>query len=166
MAVPDQASPPVRQPQLLHAGQEGFGFKFNGLRQQPPRTGAQHVGQRIVDIVRLTETDNIDRLVHGVSLSVRGSGRLDTRLDTPPSDHRRHPVSVIALGRPQAHDAVERLGLPGVEESTDNVGIAHDVSSTSVPCGLPAAASLSGIGGEQLKPAVHATDLHLPACGR
>ena len=35
-------------------------------------------------------------LVHGVSLSRRGSGRLDTRLDTPPFSHRHHPVSAIA----------------------------------------------------------------------
>src|SRR3954454_1925140 len=36
--------------------------------------------------------------VHPISLSSRGSGRLDTRLDTPPSIPRRHPVSVIAPG--------------------------------------------------------------------
>ena len=35
----------------------------------------------------------------GVSLSLRGSGRLDTRLDTPPSIRRRHPVSCIAPTR-------------------------------------------------------------------
>ncbi|WP_284282707.1 hypothetical protein, partial [Bradyrhizobium liaoningense] len=36
-------------------------------------------------------------LGHGVSLSSRGSGRLVTRLDTPPSSHRHHPDSAIAL---------------------------------------------------------------------
>ena len=35
----------------------------------------------------------------GVSLSLRGSGRLDTRLDTPPSRLRRHPFSGIALAK-------------------------------------------------------------------
>ncbi|MDI2078243.1 AAA family ATPase, partial [Bradyrhizobium sp. Mp27] len=35
-------------------------------------------------------------LGHGVSLSSRGSGRLVTRLDTPPSSHRHHPDSAIA----------------------------------------------------------------------
>ncbi len=35
-------------------------------------------------------------LIHGVSLSSRGSGRLDTRLDTPPISFRHHPVSRIA----------------------------------------------------------------------
>jgi hypothetical protein len=34
---------------------------------------------------------------HGVSLLSGGSGRLDTRLDTPPSIKRRHPDSGIAL---------------------------------------------------------------------
>ncbi|MDI2078103.1 hypothetical protein QJT78_50390, partial [Bradyrhizobium sp. Mp27] len=37
-------------------------------------------------------------LGHGVSLSSRGSGRLVTRLDTPPSSHRHHPDSAIAHG--------------------------------------------------------------------
>ncbi|WP_247493591.1 hypothetical protein, partial [Bradyrhizobium sp. 142] len=32
----------------------------------------------------------------GVSLSLRGSGRLDTRLDTPPISFRHHPLSCIA----------------------------------------------------------------------
>ena len=71
-------------------------FQFDGLREQPPGTGAKHIGQGIIDIVGLTKADNIDRLVHGVLLSVRGSGRLDPRLDAPPSNHRRHPVSVLA----------------------------------------------------------------------
>jgi len=35
-------------------------------------------------------------LIHGVSLSLRGSGRLDIRLDTPPISCRHHPVSRIA----------------------------------------------------------------------
>jgi hypothetical protein len=35
---------------------------------------------------------------HGVSLSLRGSGRLDTRLDTPPISYRHHPVSRLAQG--------------------------------------------------------------------
>src|SRR6266536_795780 len=38
-------------------------------------------------------------LVHGVSLSLRGSGRLDTRLDTPPISFRHHPVPRIAQAR-------------------------------------------------------------------
>src|SRR6185295_14692431 len=56
----------------------------------------QNIGQWIVDIVGLTKGNNIASLVHGVSLSSRGSGRLDTRLDTPPISFRHHPVSSIA----------------------------------------------------------------------
>jgi hypothetical protein len=40
---------------------------------------------------------NIGITVQGVSLSRRGSGRLVTRLDTPPFSHRHHPVSAIAV---------------------------------------------------------------------
>ncbi|MGX9432715.1 hypothetical protein, partial [Bradyrhizobium sp. LeoA1S1] len=36
-------------------------------------------------------------LVHGVSLCIRGSGWLVTRLDTPPFSGRHHPDSAIAL---------------------------------------------------------------------
>jgi hypothetical protein len=84
------------------------------LGKQPPRTGAQHISQWIIDIVGLTKADNIDSLVHGVSLSVRGSGRLDTRLDTPPSNHRRHPVSVIAPGM-TVRELMREKGTPAAE---------------------------------------------------
>ncbi|MGX9432547.1 hypothetical protein, partial [Bradyrhizobium sp. LeoA1S1] len=36
-----------------------------------PRTSAQKIGQWIVDLVGLTERDNVASLVHGVSLSLR-----------------------------------------------------------------------------------------------
>jgi hypothetical protein len=45
---------------------------------------------------RLTECDDSGISRHGVSLLSGGSGRLDTRLDTPPSTKRRHPDSGIA----------------------------------------------------------------------
>jgi hypothetical protein len=45
----------------------------------------------------VTKTNNIAILIHGVSLSLRGSGRLDTRLDTPPISLRHHPGSGLAL---------------------------------------------------------------------
>jgi hypothetical protein len=54
-------------------------------------------GQRIVNRFGLTEWDDSDISRHGVSLLSGGSGRLDTRLDTPPSIKRRHPDSCIAL---------------------------------------------------------------------
>ena len=52
--------------------------------------------QRIVDGLRLTESDDSGISRHGVSLLSGGSGRHDTRLDTPPSINRRHPDSRLA----------------------------------------------------------------------
>jgi hypothetical protein len=57
-------------------------------------------GQWIVDGLRLTECDDSAISRHGVSLLSGGSGRLDTRLDTPPSTKRRHPDSGLAPLRP------------------------------------------------------------------
>ena len=45
---------------------------------------ANYFAQRIVDGLRLTECDDSGISRHGVSLLSGGSGRLDTRLDTPP----------------------------------------------------------------------------------
>jgi hypothetical protein len=49
-----------------------------------PRTRAQDIRQWIANPFGLAKEKNVAILVHGVSLSLRGSGRLDTRLDTPP----------------------------------------------------------------------------------
>src|SRR6202035_1292003 len=78
--------------------------------KKPPRTRSQDNRQWIVDLVGMTKRDNVASLVHGVSLSLRGSGRLDTRLDTPPISFRHHPVSRIARalvhhGPPEVVDA-------------------------------------------------------------
>jgi hypothetical protein len=56
----------------------------------------QDIRQGIVNLTGLTKANNADSLVHGVSLSLRGSGRLNTRLDTPHSSNRHHPVSDLA----------------------------------------------------------------------
>jgi hypothetical protein len=72
-----------RQASNLHRGKKRLDFDLHGLRQKLPRSGSQDIGQWIVDLVGLTKGNNIASLVHGVSLSLRGSGRLDTRLDTP-----------------------------------------------------------------------------------
>ena len=48
------------------------------------------------DLDAVLEFDALDDFGHGVSLLSGGSGRLDTRLDTPPSIKRRHPNSGIA----------------------------------------------------------------------
>ena len=75
---------------------EGLGLQLHGLGEQAAGTGAQHVRQGIVDGLGLTKPDDVGRSLHGVSLSLGGSGRLETRLDTPPSIHRRHPICRIA----------------------------------------------------------------------
>ena len=75
---------PVGQLQILHRGEKRLDFDLHGLRQKLPSASSQNIGQWIVDIVGLTKGNNIASLVHGVSLSSRGYGRLDTRLDTPP----------------------------------------------------------------------------------
>ncbi|MGY3079420.1 hypothetical protein ACVWZZ_005828 [Bradyrhizobium sp. LM6.10] len=88
---------PVGQLQILHRGKKRLDFDLHGLRQKLPRTSSQDIGQWIIDLAGLTKRDNVASLVHGVSLSLRGSGRLDTRLDTPPILFRHHPLSCIAL---------------------------------------------------------------------
>src|SRR6202043_4173086 len=96
---PPQTVPTVGKLQVLHGGEKCFGLALNGLRKKPPRTRSQDNRQWIVDLVGMTKRDNGASLVHGVSLSLRGSGRLDTRLDTPPISFRHHPVSRIAPRR-------------------------------------------------------------------
>src|SRR6202030_4554040 len=96
MTMPDDTVAPVRKLQILHRGEESLGLDLNSLRQKLPRTSSKNIRQWIVDLVGMTKGDNVANLFHGVSLSLRGSGRLDTRLDTPPISFRHHPVSRIA----------------------------------------------------------------------
>jgi hypothetical protein len=62
-----------------------------------PGARSKDIRQGIIDLVGLTKPNNTAILVYGVSLSLRRSGRLDTRLDTPPISYRHHPVSRLAL---------------------------------------------------------------------
>jgi hypothetical protein len=68
MAVPHQTLAPIRQLQGAHAGEIGLGLDLDGLREQLARTGAQDLGQGIVNRIRLTQADNVGSLIHGVSL--------------------------------------------------------------------------------------------------
>ena len=75
----------------------------NQLRRSAPEPACgerRHVqfAQRIVDGLGLTERKNSGISRHGASLLSGASGRLDTRLDTPPSINRRHLDSRLALG--------------------------------------------------------------------
>src|SRR5262249_38315771 len=94
--MPHDTGASVGKLQILHRGKKRLDFDLHGLRQKLPRTSTQNIGQWIVDLVGLTKGNNLASLVHGVSLSLRGSGRLDTRLDTPPISFRHHPLSRIA----------------------------------------------------------------------
>ena len=102
MAVPDEPRPPIVELPIGH--------QRPGRPRLPPRSPAPAGGGP--PSARLPSTDhrspraagNGQRCYprHGVSLSSRGSGRLVTRLDTPPSSDRRHPASRIAQrGRKQ-----------------------------------------------------------------
>ncbi|MHC2379878.1 hypothetical protein ACVMFA_002802 [Bradyrhizobium liaoningense] len=93
----DQARSTVGQRQIGRAGQKRANLDLDRPGKQVPRAGTNDIGQWIINRGRLTESKNIGSLGHGVSLSSRGSGRLVTRLDTPPSSHRHHPDSAIAL---------------------------------------------------------------------
>jgi hypothetical protein len=94
--VPHQPIASIGQLQMLHAGKEDFSFQPDRASKKLARPTLQDIGQGIVNFTGLTKANNVDSLVHGVSLSLRGSGRLDTRLDTPHSSNRHHPVSRIA----------------------------------------------------------------------
>ena len=99
MAVPHHPVAAVLQLQVLPLGDEGIGFGNQYLRQHSPGAFTCDFSQGIVDRFGLTERDDGAISRHGVSLLSGGSGRLDTRLDTPPSIKRRHPDSRIAPSR-------------------------------------------------------------------
>jgi hypothetical protein len=71
--VPHQAIAAVGKLQALHRGEKCLGFQLNSLRKHLPRTRSQDIRQWIVDLVGLTQGDNVAILFHGVSLSSRGS---------------------------------------------------------------------------------------------
>src|SRR5258707_15831359 len=97
MTMPHDAAATVRQFEILQGLEEHRSLQLDCLREKLSGTRTQNAGQRIIERVRLTKSDNTAILFHGVSLSLRGSGRLDTRLDTPPISYRHHPGSRLAL---------------------------------------------------------------------
>src|SRR6202040_1662323 len=96
MTVTHDAVAAIRQLQVLPLGDKGIGFGNQHLSQHPTGAFACNFGQGIVDSIRLTERDDGGISRHGVSLLSGGSGRLDPRLDTPPSIDCRHPDSGLA----------------------------------------------------------------------
>src|SRR5262249_11094675 len=127
MAVPHYAVAAVRQLQVLPLGDEGIGFGNQYLRQHSPGAFTCDFSQGIVDRFGLTEWDDGAISRHGVWLFAGGSGRLGTRLDTPPSIKRRHPDSRIApigLRRPERIDDLVALDDDRrVEEFADVAGV-------------------------------------------
>src|ERR1700745_4501612 len=137
MAVPPHAVAAVRQLQVLPLGDEGIGFDNQYLRQHSASAFTCDFGQWIVDRFRLTERDDGAISRHGVSLLSGGSGRLDTRLDTPPSIKRRPPDSRIArppIADAPPHRSERRCGL-----DSDSCGAANIWLSTRLVLFRPAA---------------------------
>jgi hypothetical protein len=62
-------------------GEESLGLDLNSLREKLPSASSKDICQWIIDLAGLAKWNNVANLFHGVSLSLRGSGRLDTRLD-------------------------------------------------------------------------------------
>ncbi|MCP1838620.1 hypothetical protein ACVIHI_000018 [Bradyrhizobium sp. USDA 4524] len=95
IAVPDHPGAAIRQLLLRRCLRKRLQFDLNRPGEQLPAS-AQNFCQWIINLGRLTKRQDVGRLVRGVSLSLRGSGRLDTRLDTPPLSTHHHPLSRIA----------------------------------------------------------------------
>ncbi len=93
----DKTGSSIGKLQILPVSQERLDLQLHGLREKTPGTGAQHLRQRIVDVIGLTKADNVDRLFHRrIALSGEILAGLDTRLDTPPFSGHRHLKSRIA----------------------------------------------------------------------
>ena len=109
--MPHDAAATVRQLEILHGGEEGLGLHLHSLSEKPSGTRTQDAGQRIIDRVGLTKPDNTAILFHGVSLSLRGSGRLDTRLDKYSTRCTGHngPARVTDISHGEIH---QLLRLP------------------------------------------------------
>jgi len=98
MAVPDHPGAAIRQLQLSRRLQKRLQFDFDRLGEQVTGSISQDFCQWIVNRRRLTEGQDVGSLVLAYRSPRRGSGRLDTRLDTPPLSTRHHPLSRIASG--------------------------------------------------------------------
>ncbi|MGC0388663.1 poly(3-hydroxybutyrate) depolymerase [Bradyrhizobium liaoningense] len=124
----DQARSTVGQRQIGRAGQKRANLDLDRPGKQVPRAGTNDIGQWIINRGRLTESKNIGSLGHGVSLSSRGSGRLVTRLDTPPSSHRHHPDSAIALSRSTLTYARPAYGIDSVMVGNREIAVTEEIA--------------------------------------
>ena len=125
MAMAHDTVAAIRHFQILPHGDKGISFGDQHLSQHAAGAFTCKFAQWIVDGLTLTERKNSGISRHGVSLLSGGSGRLDTRLDTPPSINRRHPNSRLAL-LPAPAKRSRRSGLSGLPRS--QLGYASIVS--------------------------------------
>src|ERR1035438_6867721 len=107
MSVANYALAAVRKGQIAVRGKKRIEFDLNRPCNQPTSAGSQNFGERIIDIVFLSERDDAI-LVHGVTLLLGDSGGLVTNPVTPPSSPR-HPVSSIAQDILAADLVVQRV---------------------------------------------------------
>jgi hypothetical protein len=81
--VPNDAPPAIRQPLLGEPVEECLDLGFERAHEHSARTFPSNLGERVLDRTWLAQRDDAGIFFHGVSL-LGGSGRLDTRHDTPP----------------------------------------------------------------------------------
>ncbi|RWD32986.1 MAG: hypothetical protein EOS34_19850 [Mesorhizobium sp.] len=67
--MPDKPVTTIGKLEILHLGKKRLGFHLDRLRKQFARAAAKYIGQGIIDFVGLTKANNVDSLVHRVSLS-------------------------------------------------------------------------------------------------
>src|SRR4029079_2598938 len=96
MAMAHDTVAAIRQFQVLPHGDKGVGFGDQHLGQHAAGAFTCKFAERIVNGLRLTESDDSGISRHGVSLLSGRFWQADTRLDTPPSINRRHPDSRLA----------------------------------------------------------------------
>src|SRR4051794_2255048 len=155
MAVPHQAVAAVGKLQALHCEEKRLGLHLDCLRKQLPRTRSQDIRQWIVELVGLTQRDNVDILAHGVSLSLRGSGRLrhppryaayliPSSPSFPHSSGVRAGIGMVGLARPRPRTS--EAGFPNIPACT--------VEPYRRPARLMFEGELDGIARPRVQPAV------------
>ncbi|MEY9593217.1 hypothetical protein ABIA06_005508 [Bradyrhizobium yuanmingense] len=59
--MPHDTGASVGKLQIIHRGKKCLDFDLDGLCKKLPRSGAQDIGQWIIDLVGLTKRDNVAR---------------------------------------------------------------------------------------------------------
>ena len=93
--MPDNPVTTIGKLEILHLGKKRLGFHLDRLRKQFARAGSKHIRQGIIDFVGMTKANNVDSVIHGVSLSLRGFWQASS-----PASIRRSPQTVITQIQP------------------------------------------------------------------